>query len=115
MYRVIIAKIVIGFVLRQVDKFRESTDWEIVRADMHERVALLVPGEWFDDEAQKIADALLDGVKAVLAAQKDLGELLDALAEKRWEAAFAELRDLLLGAWDTEGDEHADQAKMLLL
>lgn len=115
MYRVIVAKLVISFILRQVDKFREATDWEMVRADMHQRVALMVPGDWFDDEAQRVADFLLDGVIAVLRAQADLEQLLQAVAEKRWDAALAELQDLLVGSWDTKGDEQAQAAKMLVV
>ena len=115
MYRVIVAKIVIGFVLRQVDKFREATDWSLVRADMHQRVAMMVPGDWFDDEAQRVADFLLDGVIAVLEAQADLQQLLEAVADKRWDKAVAELQDLLVGSWDTKGDEGAEAAKRLVL
>lgn len=115
MYRVIVAKLVISFILRQIEKFREATDWELVRADMHQRVALMVPGDWFDDEAQRVADFLLDGVIVVLKAQADLEQLMQALADKRWDAALAELQDLLIGSWDTKGDEGAEAAKLLVV
>jgi hypothetical protein len=82
---------------------------------MHQRVAMMVPGDWFDDEAQRVADFLLDGVIAVLEAQADLQQLLEAVADKRWDKAVAELQDLLVGSWDTKGDEGAEAAKRLVL
>lgn len=115
MYQIIVAKIVISFILRQIDKFRENTDWSMVRADLHARVALLVPGDWFDDEAQRVADYLLDGVIAVLAAQEDMAQLLQACSEKRWDLALDELQDLLVRCWDTASDEGAEAAKLKIL
>lgn len=115
MYRMIIGKIVISFILRQLEKFRLSTDWSLVRADMHARVAAMVPGDWFDDEAQKLADFLLDGVIAVLEAQASMQQVLEALADKRWDKALAELQDLLILSWDTKGDEGAQAAKGVVI
>lgn len=115
MYKMIIAKLVISFILRQIEKFRETTDWALVRSDLHVRVAALVPGDWFDDEVQRIADFLLDGVIAVLAAQADLTQLMQAITEKRWDLALDELQDLLIRSWDTKGDKDAEAAKMSLV
>lgn len=94
--------LVIGFVLRQVAKFKDQTDWVKVKADMDVRVRLLMPGTWFDDDAQGLADFVLAGCIQVLGDSKTLEMLLKLLATENYNGAYATLKDLLLKVWDPE-------------
>lgn len=108
-----LVSLVVSFVLRQLAKFRGEVDWAKVRADMNVRVKAIVPGSWFDDEACYIANALLDGVVAVLASSADLENILNLLAAGQWQAAYEALKDLLLRIWSPVGAS-AKKAQALL-
>ena len=95
--------IVISFVLRQLARFKGDIDWAKVRADMNVRVAALVPGTWFDNEACYVANALLDGVLVVLGSSAALERLLQLLATSDWNGAFEALKDLLSRVWIPTG------------
>lgn len=105
--------IVISFVLRQLARFKGDIDWAKVRADMNARVAALVPGSWFDDEACYLANALLDGVLVVLGSSAELEKLLQLLAASNWSGAFDALKDLLTRVWIPTGGS-AKKAHALL-
>lgn len=92
--------LVISFVLRQLAKFKNEIDWAKVRVDMSARIAAVIPGTWFDDEAVYVANALLDGVLLVLGQTADLERVLALLAASDWNGAFEALKDLLLKVWN---------------
>lgn len=98
-----IISLVISFVLRQIDKFKETIDWAKVRLDLDVRVRALVPGTFFDAEAVAIADWLLDSVIYVLSAQGHLQSVLTKLATSDWAGALAELKELLADLWSQVG------------
>ncbi len=93
-----IVSIVISFVLRQVEKFKDQTDWVKVRADLETRVKDLVPGTWFDAEAVALVDMVLDKIQSVLGSTADLESLLRLIAAEDWAGALAFIKDLLLKA-----------------
>lgn len=93
----LVMPLVIGFVVRQLEKFEESIDWERVKADTFERVRMLVPGTWFDDEACAIAGAAIDIIKSVLSKGSDVKHLLQLLSDKKYDMATSMLKELVLG------------------
>lgn len=92
-------KIVIAFVIRQLDKFKETTDWDKLQADLDDRVAKLVPGTWFDAEAIGIVHTAIAGIRSILAKGSNLKLILELLAEKKYDEAALKLKDLLAGLW----------------
>lgn len=92
--------LVIGFVLRQLAKWADSIDWGTVKFDLGERVAALVPGAWFDEEAIAVANTIVDAAAAVLQSTDDIKRILELCAAEQWLDAAAELKDLILGSWN---------------
>lgn len=97
-----IVSIVISFVLRQVAKFKESTDWVKVRADLETRVKDLVPGSWFDSEAVLIVDLILCKIEEALGAADVLQDLLEKVAAQDWAGAALLLKEILLKVLPTD-------------
>lgn len=90
-------KMVIGFVLRQLEKFSENIDWQKVEADLDARVRKLIPGTWFDDEAVRIAHAALTVIKTVLGQGDNIKRLLDLLTARKYDEAVKLLKEIILG------------------
>ena len=93
-----IVSIVISFVLRQVAKFKDQTNWVTLRADFEARARDIMPKKWLDEEAVAVVDLVLDKLQAVLSATADLEHLLRLVAAEDWPGALAALKDLLLAA-----------------
>lgn len=98
-----IVSIVISFVLRQVAKFKDQTDWAKVRADLETRVKDLVPGTWFDAEAVLVVDLVLEKIQVALGATDVLRDILEKVAAEDWQGALLLLKELLLKALPTDG------------
>ncbi len=94
----LLISIIVSFVLRQIAKFKDQTNWATVRADLEARVKDLVPGTWFDPESVALADLVLEKIEAALGATADLSALLHLVAAEDWVGALAFLKDLLLKA-----------------
>lgn len=94
----IIVSYAVTFILRQLEKFNESTDWAKVKADVEPRVRSLVPGSWFDDEAVAAVSAVVDAV--AVAAKNTVGveEVLSLVAKADWRGAERALRNLMMTA-----------------
>lgn len=54
------------FVIRQYLKWRQNLDWDLVRKDALERIALLLPGEQFDAKGQFLVGVLIDILKPLI-------------------------------------------------
>lgn len=88
---------VIGFIMRQLEKWRETVNWETIKADLKPRIEALVPGEWFDDQAIALVFAFIDVVADVLSATGEIESILNLLAAQKYQEAWEKLRDLILG------------------
>lgn len=91
----IILKLVIGFILRQIAKFAESTDWTKIKADALARIADLIPGTFFDQAACDLVAGVIDACALALKDAADLKAFADALNAKDWAGALDALEDLL--------------------
>ena len=93
----LVAKMVISFVLSQIEKFHDKIDWEQLEKDLDAKVRDLVPGSWFDDEAVAFVHTILSAFKAVLGQGDHIKPILQLLAQKKYEQALVALKELLLG------------------
>ncbi len=101
-----LVSIVISFVLRQIAKFKDQTNWATVRADLETRVKDLVPGTWFDAEAVALVDLVMDKLQAILSATDVLRDILEKVAAEDWAGAMVLLKDLLLAALASHAVAH---------
>lgn len=93
----IVLPLVISFVVRQLEKFKESIDWEKVKHDLDIRIKEIVPGSWFDDEACAVGHAAVGMIQGVLSKSSDIKKLLEMLAGKKYDQAIAFIKELILG------------------
>jgi len=56
----------VTFVVRQLAKFFESSNFDKIREDLEIRLRDLIPGEMFDDAAIKMMDVILDTIQKFL-------------------------------------------------
>jgi hypothetical protein len=106
-----LVSIVIGFVLRQLAKFKEQTNWETVRTDLEARVKDLVPGSWFDAEAVLLVNLVMEKLVAILGSAEVLKEILEKVAAEDWVGALSTLKGLLLGSLKTQAKAFAAVAE----
>jgi hypothetical protein len=69
-----IVTMVVTFILRQVAKYSENTDWNKVKADLHTRLASLVPA-WLLPTVDEVIDEVLDVVAAALTETEALKDI----------------------------------------
>lgn len=112
----IVIGFVISFIIRQLEKFQDSIDWDKVKKDATERVKALVPGTWFDDEAAKLLELVIDAAKQVLNSSEELKKILNFLAAKKYYEALSSLKLLILSLWEhaTDGREVAAKRAVLM-
>jgi len=91
--------LILGFVLRQIDKFRNELNWAKLKAEAASYVADLVPGTWFDAETIKLVHVLIDAGERAMGDKENLEDLFQALSAKDWPEALMELKELVLKAW----------------
>ena len=89
---------VIGFVLRQLDKFQHEIDWSKVKADVDVRIRALVPGKMFGEEAVKLVNTILDETAFLMSEGPQLKAILDLLAAEKWSEAGQALLAMLMDA-----------------
>lgn len=97
--------LILGFVLRQIDKFRNEMNWAKLKAEAASYVADLVPGTWLDAEAIKLTHALIDAGERALGDKENLEDIFQALSAKDWPVAIMELKDLILKGWQPDKDD----------
>lgn len=96
--------VALAFVMRQVRKFGETTDWVKVKADMIARVRDIVPGTWFDDEAAAVCSQLVDAVQALLVDKAVQEKLAELLAKEQWAEAGETLKLAVLEKWKPQDE-----------
>lgn len=94
-----IANLVIGFIVRQIQKFQQSIDWAIVKRDVDIRVKAIVPGDWLDDEAVLAVNALIDRAAKVLSNSAAIEKIMRLAADEKWADAFNAVVSLLVDGW----------------
>lgn len=94
-----IVQLAISFVMRQLGKWQSKIDWAKVKADVASRVADLIPGTWFDNEAVAMALAVVDAAAAALSASEDLEKIVKMILDGKYDEAWKLLRQLILGNW----------------
>ncbi len=95
----IVIGMVISFILRQLEKFNKTIDWEKVKSDLAVRVAALVPGTWFDAEAVAAVNAVVDAVACAMKQTGAFDEIMKLLADQKWSEAANRLKQLILDVW----------------
>lgn len=113
MFKSWLINLAITFIIRQIAKFNETLDWEKVSADLEARVRALIPGDMFDSSAVAVVNAVLAGAKQVLADEEALAHIVKLAAAGDWERAIAALKDLLVGAWNTQTEEELEVQSLL--
>ena len=95
-----IIEMVIAFVLTQLARFKGSTDWAKLRAEVEVVVRASVPGEIFDNAAVSMCNAVIDGLQSALpnkpANLTSVAGLLDA---RKWDEAHAFVKSKLTSDW----------------
>lgn len=92
-------KLVIQFVLRQLEKFQKTIDWAKVKADADPRIRAIVPGTWFDQDAVDAVNQLIDLAACALSQTSTIDNVLQLIAAQKWTEAYDVLRQLLLDVW----------------
>lgn len=98
----------IAFVLRQLTKWGQSIDWVKIKIDLELRVKQLLPGEMFDDEAVKIAFAVVDLFAGILADAAAIEKIVNLVMAGKMAEALEALKQMIVdkfkfpGAVDTE-------------
>lgn len=90
----------ISFLVRQLKKFAGQLDWEKVKADAQKRVSDLLPGEFFDSEAQALVAYVLDAARLVLSEADAWENVLKLVAEGKTAEAFEAIKKLLRDVWN---------------
>lgn len=93
----LVAKMMISFILSQIERFHDQIDWNMVEKEISEKVRELVPGGWFDDEAVKFVHIILVSFKTVLGQGNNIKPILELLALQKYDEAMNALKELLLG------------------
>ncbi len=109
-----LASLVINFILRQLSKFAGTIDWAKVKLDAEARIAALIPGTMFDDEAKAFVAALIDGAKSVLSSTAQWDAILHLVVAQNYTAALEALTALLKHVW-LPTDPAGVKAKALLV
>ena len=94
-----VISLVIAFVVRQISKYGKEIDWAKVKADAEIRIRALIPGEWFDDEAVMLVNAIIDRAAEVMLNAAAIEKIMTLAANGKWAEAFAELKKLLVDGW----------------
>lgn len=97
MIQKLVVSFMISFVMRQLEKFHSSLDWDKIKRDLDERIRLMMPGSWFDDEAVLVANTALDMLRSVLEQGDNIKRLLELLTAKNYDDAARMMKEIMLG------------------
>lgn len=109
----LVIKLVVSFIMRQIEKFGHTIDWAKVKADLKPRIEAVVPGTWFDAEAVAAVFTVVDAAAKALSATGEIQKILDLLAAQKWAEALEALKTLLLSIWQPTGAKQVAYAKAL--
>jgi len=104
----LIATFVLGFIMRQITKWRNNIDWDLVRADFEARIRAFVYWDMFDDTAVAIMHSILNAAEAALSATADIERILKLASEQKFQEALLALKDLILRSWKPETQVEKD-------
>lgn len=82
---------VVEFVAEALSKFGKGIDWEKVKANLHPKIASLIPGELFDAFVIALVDKVLAIVIAVLEKDGQLNKVLQDLADGKFKEVIADI------------------------
>jgi len=94
MFQKLIFEVVLSFLIRQIVKYGNSIDFDIVREDVRELVRKIVPGTIFDETVVQFVDTMIDGI-VYLFENLEITGVLEAIKNKDLNLALSILRDLL--------------------
>lgn len=97
----IVWNVVTAFILRQIEKFKKSINWDLVKSDVALRVRKLVPGTWFDDDAADAVTYIIDTLQRALSSDQ-IDDLIKLVAAKQYDDAIKVLRGVLVCAWSQQ-------------
>jgi len=80
--------LIITFVVRQLDKFGDEANWELIEKDAEARIRDLVPGVFFDEFAVALLKKVLKLAREMMDDPDHMKAFLTALAEKRFQDAI---------------------------
>lgn len=91
----ILAGYLLPMAVRAVAKWGMSTDWELFKGTVKERLPGVLPGEFFDDAGVEIANSFIDAVAGVLSNAACLERLMGYCLAKDFLGAMKYLWDLV--------------------
>jgi len=115
MIQKIVLNFVISFVLKQLEKFGDKTDWVKVKHDAELRVRALMPGTWFDDEAAYVINLVLAGVQDICDEKDGLKKILKLVVDKKYAEAVVLIKELLLALWAEHKEPHFEKVKLAMV
>lgn len=83
-----LATMAITFVIRQINKFGEATDWTKVKADADARIRDLVPGTFFDEFAVAFLNKVIDLAAEMTKDEEAMKQLAMLIAEGKLQDAI---------------------------
>lgn len=102
MFERIVWSLVSSFILRQIEKFKTSIDWEKVKDDAETRIRKMVPGTWFDDEAAEAVRYIIETVAIALGSKPQFEDIINLVATEKHDEASQRLKDLLVCSWNRD-------------
>jgi len=109
-----IVNLVLMFVLKEIDTFRDENEWAKLREDADALIRRLMPGTFFDPAAAAVVVSLIHGIEKVLAAPSELEDIARLLSAGDYQTAIESLKRLLISRWWPTGVADKRAAKALL-
>lgn len=94
---------VITFITRQILKWGEDIDWDLVKKDFDERVRDLMPGQFMDDTASALAASLIEAVRMTIGKDGGIHMIQDLVKNANWEEIYIYVKNLILDHWRPVG------------
>lgn len=89
----LIVDYVVEFVAQALSKFGTATDWEKVRANLHPKIASLIPGEIMDNFVIACVDKVLDIIIVMVKTEEALNKMLQDLADGKFKEVIKDISD----------------------
>lgn len=86
------------YVVKALQKWQDQIDWELVKKDIGERVAKLVPGTFADAFFVSLVTEIVDKLASVLGNADNLLPVLELILAGDIPGAIAKLKELFLNA-----------------
>lgn len=102
----LIWKVVLSFLLTQIEKFGVMFDAKKFMAGAEQKIRDFVPGRFFDDDAVSAVTWAAERLDKILEKTSALEEILQELKDKDWAGALEALKRLLLEGV-ADDDKHA--------